>query len=140
MDSWTYTQFKTSRDFVYSYIHLPPTQGRGYILFLHGFPSSAYDWHYQIPYFYRKGFGIVVPDLLGSGSTSKHLDPGSYTGKGMSQDVREILKHEAIDTAIGVGHNWYERISQRENACVLICLLGSHFYLPLGQLLPFPFL
>jgi soluble epoxide hydrolase/lipid-phosphate phosphatase len=108
MDSWTYTQFKTSRDFVYSYIHLPPTQGRGYILFFHGFPSSAHDWRHQILYFHRKGFGIVAPDLLGYGSTSKPLDLGSYTGKGMSQDVREILKHEAIDPAIGVGHDWYE--------------------------------
>jgi pimeloyl-ACP methyl ester carboxylesterase len=140
MDSWTYTQFKTSRDFVYSYIHLPPTQGRGYILFLHGFPSSARDWRHQILYFHRKGFGIVAPDLLGYGSTSKPLDLGSYTGKGMSQDVREILKHEAIDTAIGVGHDWYERISQKENACVLIFCQGVISTLPLSQLLPFTFL
>jgi hypothetical protein len=58
----------------------------------------------------------------------------------MSQDVHEILKHEAIDTAIGVGHDWYERISQKENACVLIFCQGVISTLPLSQLLPFTFL
>jgi soluble epoxide hydrolase/lipid-phosphate phosphatase len=109
-------------------------------LFLHGFPSSAHDWRHQILYFHRKRFGIVAPDLLGYGRTAKPLDLGSYTGKGMSQDVREILKHEAIDPAIGVGHDWYERIFQRESAYVLICLPGGHFYREIGQLLPFTFL
>ncbi|KAH6952315.1 Alpha/Beta hydrolase protein [Ilyonectria sp. MPI-CAGE-AT-0026] len=102
-----YKQLTTSRNFTYNYIHLRPTDvTKPYILFLHGFPSSSYDWRHQIPYFHQKGYGIVAPDLLGYGGTSKPLDMNAYTGKGMAQDVHDILVHEKVETVIGVAHDW----------------------------------
>jgi soluble epoxide hydrolase / lipid-phosphate phosphatase len=67
MDSFSSSKFSTSRGLTYGYVHLAPAQGdRGkHILFLHGFPSSSYDWRYQIAYFRQRGYGIIVPDLLG---------------------------------------------------------------------------
>jgi len=107
MDSSSYTQFTTSRKLLYSYFHLKPSSGNeSYILFLHGFPSSSYDWRHQVKYFSAKGYGIIVPDLLGYGGTAKPLDVQAYKGKNMARDVKEILEHEKIDKVIGVGHDW----------------------------------
>jgi soluble epoxide hydrolase/lipid-phosphate phosphatase len=102
-----YSQFTTTRKLLYSYLHLAPTSPNAeYILFLHGFPSSSYDWRHQIKFFSAKGYGIIAPDLLGYGDTDKSLDFQLYSGKGMAQDVKDILVHENIAKVIGVGHDW----------------------------------
>lgn len=84
MDSYSYSRFTTSRSLTYSYIHIAPSpEGPGeYNLFLHGFPSSSYDWRHQISFFQQEGYGIIVPDLLGYGGTSKPLETSLYNGKG----------------------------------------------------------
>ena len=104
----SYSQFTTSRNLLYSYLHIKPPSGSegNYILFLHGFPSSSGDWHHQIEYFSEKGYGIVAPDLLGYGGTAKPLDVESYKIKAMAQDISEILQHEKISKIIGVAHDW----------------------------------
>jgi pimeloyl-ACP methyl ester carboxylesterase len=108
MESTTYSQFKTSRNFTYSYLHLLPTAGNegNYLLFLHGFPSHSHDWHHQIKHFSKKGYGIICPDLLGYGATSKPSDLQAYTGKGMAKDIAGILQHENIEKVVGVAHDW----------------------------------
>lgn len=107
MDSFTYSQYTTSRSFTYSYIHLKPSDStKPYVLFLHGFPSSSRDWRHQICYFQQQDYGIIVPDLLGYGGTSKPLETNAYSGKGMTNDVYEILQHEKIEQVVGVGHDW----------------------------------
>lgn len=107
MDSYSQSQFKTSRGFTYNYIHLSPSQpSKSTILFLHGFPSSLFDWRHQISYFSTKGYGILAPELLGYGKSSKPLEYEAYSGKGMSDDVKEILDHEKIQAVIGVAHDW----------------------------------
>ncbi|KAE9363041.1 alpha/beta-hydrolase [Stipitochalara longipes BDJ] len=107
MDLYSYSHFSTSRGLTYSYIHLLPVEvDRGYILFLHGFPSSSYDWRYQIAYFKKRGYGIIVPDLLGYGGTSKPLETSLYNGKGMSEDIKELLSYLEVDKVIGVAHDW----------------------------------
>ncbi|KAL2061843.1 hypothetical protein VTL71DRAFT_7221 [Oculimacula yallundae] len=111
---YQHSTFKTSRSFTYSYIHIKPSANKPCILFLHGFPSSSYDWRHQIPYFREKGYGIIAPDLLGYGATSKPLDVTSYTGKGMVNDVYELLKSENIvEGVFGVAHDWGSFILSR---------------------------
>ena len=106
MNSSPNSQFTTSRNFVYSYVNIPPKQGDTYLLFLHGFPSSSYDWRYQIAYFANKGYGIIAPDTLGYGGTSKPLSTEAYKGRAMAEDIYEILKYEKIESVIGIGHDW----------------------------------
>jgi soluble epoxide hydrolase/lipid-phosphate phosphatase len=112
-NSYSYNKFTTSRKLTYSYIHiLPQTSSsnagpkKGYILFLHGFPSSSYDWHHQIAHFSANGYGLIVPDLLGYGESDKPREGSFYTGKGMASDIAEILEHESIREVVGVGHDW----------------------------------
>ncbi|KAF7914146.1 uncharacterized protein EAF01_000552 [Botrytis porri] len=100
----------TTRSFTYSYIHIQPSSpSKSYILFLHGFPSSSNDWRHQITYFSSKGYGIIAPDLLGFGGTSKPLSTQSYKFKDMASDLHEILSLHSICAShkvLGVGHDW----------------------------------
>lgn len=101
----------TSRSLTYSYIHIPPhlpnNNNTRYILFLHGFPSTSYCWHHQISFFSAKGYGILAPDLLGFGETSKPRELEMYKAKEMAGDIVEIMESEGVEVVVGVGHDWY---------------------------------
>ena len=90
----------------YSYVHVKPSSEKPYILFLHGFPSSSYDWRKQIPFFSQLGYGIIAPDLLGYGGTDKPTGLEAYKLKAICQDVISILEVEQIGKVYGVGHDW----------------------------------
>lgn len=108
MSPYTYFKVTTSRGLTYNYIRIPPSQeNKSYILFLHGFPSSSRDWRLQISHFSNKGYGIIVPDCLGYGGTSKPLETSFYNLKAMATDIHDILVHEKIEKVIGVAHDWY---------------------------------
>jgi pimeloyl-ACP methyl ester carboxylesterase len=45
------------------------------ILFIHGFPYTTNIWRKHVAYFETRGFGCVVPDMLGLGQTDKPHNP-----------------------------------------------------------------
>lgn len=90
----------------YRYFFAEPAATKPYILFLHGFPSSAYDWRHQIHFFTDAGYGIIAPDLLGYGETDKPTDLEAYRLKTMTDDVVGILDHHQIEQVVAVGHDW----------------------------------
>lgn len=106
--AYPHSTYTTSRELTYSYIHIPPQlPNTQYILFLHGFPSTSRDWRHQISYFAAKGYGILAPDLLGFGETSKPSGLEMYRGKGMAEDIVEIMASEGVGVVVGVAHDWY---------------------------------
>lgn len=100
--------YQTRRGHALSFIH---KSSRGpscpTLLFLHGFPSQLHDWALQISYFSAEGFGIVAPDLLGFGESSKPSDTSEYRYRPMSDDVVGLLNHLCLekDTVVGIGHD-----------------------------------
>lgn len=90
----------------YSYVHIPAHPGLPTLLFLHGFPSSCYDWRFQIAHFRAHGYGVLAPDLLGYGETDRPLDAKAYRGEKMASEMVEILDHEGLAVVHGVGHDW----------------------------------
>lgn len=97
----------------YSYVHIAPSQPKATILFLHGFPSSCYDWRHQISHFSSKGYGILAPDLLGYGGTDKPTSPDAYRGKKMATEINEILDHEQLDRVHAVAHDFGSHLLSR---------------------------
>ena len=91
----------------YNYVHVKPQGNKPYTLFLHGFPSSSYDWRRQIPFLQKLGYGVIAPDLLGYGNTDKPSALESYRLKRMCEDLASILDHHQIKEVIAVGHDWY---------------------------------
>lgn len=104
----TYTRLTVAKSgHTYAYIHHPPsTSNKPTLLLLHGFPSTSYDWRHQIPYLKSLGYGVLVPDLLGYGLSSKPFAVEPYIGHFMASDMVSILDHESIQAVIGVGHDW----------------------------------
>ncbi|KAF5602508.1 epoxide hydrolase [Fusarium pseudocircinatum] len=97
----------TTRGFTYSYIHISPQlPNTQYLLFLHGFPSTSYHWRHQISFFAAKGYGVIAPDLLGFGETSRPTELEMYKGEDMARDIVEILISEGVKMVVGVAHDW----------------------------------
>lgn len=91
----------------YAYVYIEPaTSSKPTFLFLHGFPSSSYDWRHQIEALRTKGFGILAPDLLGYGDSDSPSAVEPYALKRMSDHLAEILVKQGVRKVIGVGHDW----------------------------------
>jgi pimeloyl-ACP methyl ester carboxylesterase len=92
----------------YAYHYHPSSNGKPTLLFLHGFPSTSHEWRHQISHFHSKGYGILAPDLLGYGLSSKPLEVEKYIGSAMSSDIIAILTHEGLTSGnvVGIAHDW----------------------------------
>ncbi|KAF5363063.1 hypothetical protein D9758_012660 [Tetrapyrgos nigripes] len=108
-----FKDINVSRGLEYHYYAAPADSGKPTLLFLHGFPSSFYDWRHQVSFFQDKGYGLIVPDMLGYGGTAKPLDLEAYASSLISKDIVDILDAEKIDQAIVVGHDWGSKIAAR---------------------------
>ncbi|KAH6638715.1 putative epoxide hydrolase 2 [Boeremia exigua] len=86
-------------------IKAPLEKEKPHLLFLHGFPESSYSWINQIEYFTRRGYGIIAPDLLGTGGTDKPIELEAYNLKTMSAEVAELLDCEGIEKVVAVSHD-----------------------------------
>ena len=90
----------------YRFVHYPPHYSeKPTILFLHGFPSSSFDWRRQFDYFASRGYGVLAPDLLGFGGTDKPNDAEAYTLKKQVNEVSELLDCVGVKELVGVGHD-----------------------------------
>jgi len=63
-----------------------------------------------VTFFRGKGYGLIVPDMLGYGGTSKPTNPAFYSN-GLARDLVDILDAEGIKQAIFIGHDWYVRLT-----------------------------
>ncbi|KAF4604589.1 hypothetical protein EYR40_003363 [Pleurotus pulmonarius] len=88
-----------------------PQADKPYLLFIHGFPSTSYDWRYQVTYFSGLGYGLIVPDMLGYGGTSKPTEVEAYTNSRSSKDLIDILDAEGVTKCIAIGHDWGSRLA-----------------------------
>ena len=81
----------------YTYAYFPKTDpNKGTILFLHGFPSTSWDWRRQIPHFVRLGYGILAPDLIGYGGTDKPEKLEPYVFVSQAADIDALLAHGKV--------------------------------------------
>lgn len=102
------TQSKTqtlASNITYSWVSIPSTS-KPTILFLHGFPSTSYDWRHQIAHFSSLGYGIIAPDLLGYPDTDSPAPLEAYKYKAMTQDIFSILAIEHVEKVHIVGHDF----------------------------------
>jgi soluble epoxide hydrolase/lipid-phosphate phosphatase len=90
----------------YSYTYIPAKARHPTILFLHGFPSSSYNWRHQITHFSSLGYGVSAPDLLGYGETDKPTSVSDYRGTKMAHETNQLLEHVELAKVHGVAHDW----------------------------------
>lgn len=67
--------------------------------------QSKYCWRYQTKHLSERGYGIMCPDLLGYGGTSKPHDYKEYAFADMVVDLAELLDAEGLSQVVVVGHD-----------------------------------
>ncbi|EIN03457.1 alpha/beta-hydrolase [Punctularia strigosozonata HHB-11173 SS5] len=65
-----------------------------------------YGWRYQIRPWVERGYRVIVPDMLGYGTTDKPYDVGAYTTKRLCEDLVALLDHIGVRKAVMIGHDW----------------------------------
>jgi len=70
------------------------------LLCIHGFPDLWYGWRYQIGPWCRGGNRVVVPDMLGYGSTDMPLDSKEYSTKRLANDLAALLDLLSVQKAV----------------------------------------
>ncbi|KAF4455364.1 alpha beta-hydrolase [Fusarium albosuccineum] len=119
----------------YRYVFSPPfNSDKPYLLFLHGFPETAYEWHYQITYFTEQGYGVIAPDLLGYGGTDNPYDLQAFNFKNMVDELGQLLDCEGIDTVIGISHDFARSILYEPSRLAAVAFLGNGYVAPQLQL------
>ncbi|KAF4473177.1 Epoxide hydrolase 2 [Fusarium agapanthi] len=106
-------QFTTSDGDTYVYDYIPAKDSKETFLFIHGCPSSRYDWRYQFKDLSEAGYGVIAPDCLGYGDSDKRADLDAYNLKRLSGNFIELLDNEKIDKVIGVSHDWGSMVMSR---------------------------
>jgi pimeloyl-ACP methyl ester carboxylesterase len=76
------------------------------ILFVHGFPDTAYTWRKQMRAVAAAGFRAIAPDMRGYGGSSAPADPALYTPFQTVGDLVGLLDALQAPQAIVVGHDW----------------------------------
>ena len=90
------------------------------ILFVHGFPSTAYDWRHQVSFFTKAGYGVIAPDLLGHGGSSKPDQVAHYKPSKIAADLLDVVEQCNASKVVAVGHDWYATSS-----CICCCTLDT---------------
>ncbi|KAF9021945.1 alpha/beta-hydrolase [Hymenopellis radicata] len=114
LDPACFKDLVVSRGLKYRYyFSSPKSASKSYLLFLHGFPSSADDWRYQIAFFSAQGYGLVVPDMLGYGGTDKPAEAEAYRSSLITKDLVDILDKENAEKVVAIGHDLGAKINSR---------------------------
>jgi pimeloyl-ACP methyl ester carboxylesterase len=82
-------------------------QGRGpAVVFVHGFPDTAYTWRKQMQVVASAGYRAIAPDMRGYGRSSAPWDPALYTPLHTVGDLVGLLDALQAPQATIVGHDW----------------------------------
>ncbi|KAJ4351683.1 uncharacterized protein N0V89_007026 [Didymosphaeria variabile] len=90
----------------YAYKYTPATKGLPTFLLLHGFPSTSIIWNEVADRLRSVGYGVLRPDLLGYGDTSKPTNVHEYSLRTMGAEIVQVLESHELISVIGVGHDW----------------------------------
>ncbi|KAJ6063574.1 Alpha beta hydrolase fold protein [Penicillium canescens] len=140
MENYRKKAFTTSRSLTYTYYDSasanPLSADEPTLLFLHGFPDSAYLWHQVVSHLRSLPHRKLVPDLLGFGGTSKPSDPALFRSSGIVSDLVEILAAEGVQKIVVIGHDWGSMLAQRfwlfkPELCVGVGMLNVAYQPPM---------
>ncbi|KAF9635093.1 putative alpha beta hydrolase fold-1 protein [Lasiodiplodia theobromae] len=118
MESYTKKTFTSPRSLTYTYYDSAPTKpidaSKPTIFLVHGFPDNAHLWKHVLPHLEPLGFRIILPDLLGYGSSSRPTTASHYTSRACAADYAALLAAEGITrNVIAIGHDWGSYYAQR---------------------------
>lgn len=99
----------------YELLYIEAKDGKPTLLFLHGFPSSMHSWRHQMKYFSEKGYGCLIPNLLGYGQTYSPLNETEYSSQIIVGHLIMLLDRMKLSNSkvVVIGHDWGARTTSR---------------------------
>ncbi|RUO78023.1 alpha/beta fold hydrolase [Idiomarina seosinensis] len=87
-----------------AYMHLPAKDNRPTVLLLHGKNFAADYWQATASYLHDKGYGVLMPDQIGFGKSSK---PAHYqfSFEALANNTKALAESLGIEQIIVMGHS-----------------------------------
>ncbi|RUO26537.1 alpha/beta hydrolase [Aliidiomarina minuta] len=95
-----------------AYMHLPAEEGQPTVLLLHGKNFGADYWEDTANYLHEKGYGVLMPDQIGFGKSSKP-EHYQFTIEGLVNNTRELAHSLDIAELIVMGHSMGGMLASR---------------------------
>jgi pimeloyl-ACP methyl ester carboxylesterase len=87
-----------------AYIHLDGEAGKPVITLLHGKNFNARYWTSTARYLQKQGYGVLIPDQIGFGKSSKPMHY-QYSFAALASHTRALMKSLGIGKSIVLGHS-----------------------------------
>ena len=95
-----------------SYMHLPARNNKPTVVLLHGKNFNGAYWKSTAKYLSARGYGVVMPDQIGFGKSSKPTDY-QYSFNQLALNSSDLLDHLGLDDVILVGHSMGGMLASR---------------------------
>ena len=92
------------KDLQMAYMYLEPAPGQAIVTLLHGKNFNGMYWKTTAEMLHKQGFGVLIPDQIGFGKSSKPTDY-QYSFAALASNTRALLNHLGILESIVVGHS-----------------------------------
>lgn len=95
-----------------AYMFLPAKGDRPTVLLLHGKNFAADYWEDTADYLHEKGYGVLMPDQIGFGKSSK---PAHYqfSFEALAANTRALVQQLEIDRLVVMGHSMGGMLASR---------------------------
>ncbi|MGO2415988.1 MAG: alpha/beta fold hydrolase [Cobetia crustatorum] len=95
-----------------AYIYLKPTSGMPVVTLMHGKNFNADYWTSTAQYLQSLGYGVLIPDQIGFGKSSKPVDY-QYSFAALAQQTHALLDSLDIKESIVLGHSMGGMLASR---------------------------
>ncbi len=95
-----------------AYIYLEGKPDKPVITLMHGKNFNAYYWMPVAAYLHEKGYGVLVPDQIGFGKSSKP-DNYQYSFSVLAYHTRDLMSALNIKKSIVIGHSMGGMLASR---------------------------
>ncbi|MDO6569669.1 alpha/beta hydrolase [Gilvimarinus sp. 2_MG-2023] len=95
-----------------SYMHLAAQNNKPTVLLLHGKNFAADYWHKTAEFLHARGYGVLMPDQVGFGKSSK---PSHYqfSAEGLVNNTRTLVQSLNLEQVIVIGHSMGGMLASR---------------------------
>lgn len=87
-----------------AYVYLPPKAGQPVVTLLHGKNFNADYWASTAEHLQAQGYGVLMPDQIGFGKSSKPVDY-QWSFAVMASQTRDLQASLGIESSVVLGHS-----------------------------------
>lgn len=95
-----------------AYIYLAPSQGMPVVTLMHGKNFNADYWTPTARYLQSLGYGVLIPDQIGFGKSSKPVDY-QYSFAALAKHTHDLMDSLGIKDSIILGHSMGGMLASR---------------------------